>query len=253
MKALAVAAAGLVARWRQAQELLDTMPSRERLALLALALAALMAAEFLVVLPMREQRQVVASALDAETEAAAAAEQARTEQLAQEQAALESRLAAVEWELRRRGTGGLRSESLGAWMQRALAGQPVRVVALRDQGVQEIDAAAVTAGAAGDGADRAHGASAANGAGVPATAAAVVAAAATDPAAPAAAATLYRHRYELTLAGEVADLGAAMQVLAERLAPLRIERVRLSSGDGIAVHATLGFVIVAPQRTWIAL
>ena len=44
-----------------------------------------------------------------------------------------------------------------------------------------------------------------------------------------------------------------MQRLGERLLPLRIERVRLASADGLKVQATLTFVVIAAERTWITL
>jgi len=215
-------------RWcAQAFEQLDRKPLRERAALLALACAALLAIEALLVLPQRDRRSSVAGALAAEQQAAQEAEQTDLAQHQAEDQALRERLAHVEQQLRQRGADASRGDTLAGWLRRALIDQPVRVVALRGLGTQELEP--------------------------PATA---TAADSTSPPAAAAAAhapALYRHRYEITLAGEVNELHAAVQLLGERIAPLRIERVRLWSADGKAVQATLGFVVVTSERTWISL
>ena len=226
-------------RWRHALARLDAMPPRERLALGAMALAALLALELMVVLPIRERRAVLVGAMAAEAQAVqdnATAEQTR---LLAEQAALEAQLAAAELELRKRGAGAHRSEALGHWLHKALAGQPVQVVSLRSLGAAELEVAAASAGqgtspseAAADPAGAGHGgpASAAN-----------------------QNAPLFRHRYELMLAGDAEPLITAVRSLGERMRPLRIERVRLGSRDGRSVEATLGFVIISPERSWITL
>lgn len=246
MSPRALRAAALWAAWRAqgraTSQRIDAMPPRQRGALALLVVAALAAAELMWVLPARDRRVTVVQAMAAEQRATEDAEQARRGQETQEQSALEARLAAVEVELRRRGAGSVRSESLGLWMQRALAGQAVRVVALRDLGIVEIDTNAATAENAGDAA--APVVSAATAAADPSTAA--------HGATPQAQPPLFRHRYELTLAGDVNELATAMQTLAERMLPLRIERVRVSSRDGTVIHAALGFFVVTSERTWIA-
>jgi hypothetical protein len=285
-------ASAALAAWRLKLDRIDAMPPREKGAWAMLAVAAIAAAEFGWALPIREQRERVVAAEVAEHEAAQQAEQTRREQLAAEQTALELRLANAESQLARHGAAPARSESLGRWMQRALAGQPVRVLALRDLGVSQIDAAtlaqALSSAPSAPSAPSAHAAHAALAAqpeqAAPAsaasadatatatatatanaTAAGVAVAAAAAPNAeshmtpqPSADATtaqppLFRHRWELTITGSVEQLAAAVHTLAERMAPLRVERVRLSSRDGSTVEAALGFVIVTAERTWMTL
>ncbi|MBL8342571.1 MAG: hypothetical protein JNL30_13965 [Rubrivivax sp.] len=249
-----VAALQMAARLRL--DRIDAMPERQKGGLAALAVVALVTAEFGWVLPIREQRDRVVAASVAEQQAAEEGERQRREHLASEQAAVEFRLAAAETELVRRGAASSRSEPLGKWLQQALTGQPVRVLALRDLGVTEIDTAALVAPAQAnsattepEAATRALTAAAAQAGTDPAHA--------TDGAEQTARAhshpTLYRHRFELTLTGSVDQLIASTGTLAERMAPLRVERVRLHSRDGVAVELTLGFVIVTAERAWIAL
>lgn len=240
-------------RGRAHLERIDAMPAREKGALAALVVAGLAAVEFGWVLPQRDRHGTVVAAAVAEQQAAQRAEQDRRDQLAQAHSAIEWRLADVEVELARRGAASPRSESLGAWMQRTLAGQAVRMVALRDAGVSEIEAPAPPTLPAGTGAtnDAPAPGSSPPPAGADGHAPPLVSEASATGAAPQP--TLYRHRYELALAGTVEQLSAVLPVLAERLAPLRVERVRLHLGEGGTVQATLGFVIVTSERTWIAL
>ena len=236
MKALAGARALLRAGWARLAAHLDGKPPRERLALAALAVASLGALEVGLIQPVREQRQIVARAVAEQQRAVADAEQARLELQAAEQAALQTRLERVERELSRRGAGPAQAESLAGWLARVLAGQAVRVVSLRDLALQELDttpASASDPGAPGAG-------------GEPPQDGAPDGAARQHPA-------LYRHRFELTLAGEVGGLASAVQHLGQRMLPLRIERVHLASPDGRSVQATLTFVVIAPERTWITL
>lgn len=237
-------------RGRARLERIDAIPAREKGALAALVLAGLAAAEFGWVLPQRDRHGAVVAAAVAEQQARQQAEQDRRDQLAQERSAIEWRLATVEVELARRGAASPRSQSLGAWMQSALAGQALRMVALRDAGVSEIEAPASMAVTSATNEANAAGGNTPpagnDGAASPRAADAPDSSAVAQP-------TLYRHRYELTLAGNVEQLAVALQVLAERLAPLRIERVRFHTGEGGTVQATLGFVIVTSERTWIAL
>ncbi|MBL8323632.1 MAG: hypothetical protein JNJ89_01610 [Rubrivivax sp.] len=253
---LASRIAALQAAARTRLDGIDSMPGRQKGGLAALAMVALITAEFGWVLPIREQRDRVVAASLAEQQAAEEGERQRREHLASEQAAIELRLASAENELARRGAAASRSEPLGAWMQRALAGQPVRVLAMRDLGVTEIDTAALAIASTPEtpapGQDTAARAPTAQGAApgaepTPATDATTQAARAS------AHPTLYRHRFELTLTGGVDQLIDATGALAERMAPLRIERVRLYSRDGVAVELALGFVIVTAERAWMTL
>ena len=237
MKRFASALPLLRELWQRLRAHLDGMAPRERLALAAVGLALLGAIEVGLVWPVREQRQAITAAVTAQELAESDAQQALLDQRSAEDAALQSRLDEVDRELARHGAGRLHSEPLAAWLARALAGQAVQVVALRDLALEELDT--TPASASDPGADGAT--SAAAGAGH------------TTGAVPAQHAPLYRHRYELTLGGDVDELSAAVQRLGERLLPLRIERVRLASADGLKVQATLTFVVIAAERTWITL
>jgi hypothetical protein len=218
----------------KALALLDAKPPRERAALAALAIAGLVATELFVVLPIRSERAALAAAVLAQKQDELDAEQAQRDQWMAEQTAIEARLVHVAAELRERGAAAAQGESLALWLQRALADQAVKVVALRDLGMQEIETTP-SAPAAHDSTD----------------------AATTTTAAPSADKShppLYRHRYELTVCGPVPHLTGAVQALAGRMLPLRIERVRLASvADGTEVRATLVFTIITAERTWITL
>lgn len=235
--------------WTNLTQTLDAKPERERAAFGALALAVLVALEFLWVLPMRAQRQAVLSAAQAQLEAEQAAALEQQQQQANARAEAEARLVVLERELRAHGVGASQGETLAAWLQRALADQSVTLVSLRDLGTQEAEPPAASPAVPGAG---------------PAAEAAAAMAAPADTATPAPGtgapeaavptrAMLYRHRYELTLAGDAAALTAAVQALGERLLPLRLAQVRIASGDGVKVQATLAFVVVSPQRVWISL
>lgn len=236
----------LIGSWRRATAALDARPPRERAALGAMAVAALVALELLVVWPIRDQRGAVVGAVQAQLQADAAARQALQEQQEAEASTWQARLIKAERELRNHGHGHARGEALGTWLQRALADQAVALVALRDLGVQEAETPAAAA--------EAHPAAPAAASSAAAPAAATTPAGTSAATAEPAALPLFRLRYELTLDGDVASLTAAVQALGQRMRPLRIERLRVAAGvGGVGARATLVFVIVTPERAWISL
>jgi hypothetical protein len=212
--------------WTRAAARLDALPARERALVLAGVVAAVAAAEMLLVLPLQHKRALVSgAAVQAEQERAdssAAAAQLRQH----ERAALEAELAAVERELKRRGASPSGGEPLGRVLERLLAQQPVRIQALRELGAES--AAALP---------------------LPDVATAAASAAVAAP-------PLLRHRFELVLAGEPAALIGAVRALDRGARPLRIERVRLSAApDGAAsnVNAAITFVVVGTERLWLSI
>jgi hypothetical protein len=207
---------------------LAALSERDRVALLLAGLSLAGAAEWFLVWPLHAQRTRVVEAVHAEIQgvddAARQAEQAR----GQAQAEQEARARTLARDLDLLGMGEAGGHKLGELLARALAPQAVQVLALRELGVEEfqVDPAANT--------------------GAPAVAEGEL------PAAPAARA-LYRHRFELRLAGEVPALLAAAAALEREVRPLRAERVRMASTDGHAVELTLTLVVVASERVWLAL
>jgi hypothetical protein len=212
----------LRAGWRSAMGRLDEMPERERYVLLVGALALVAAAELLVVLPARATRLAMAAAGDeqarSEADAAATAAAARATQTS----TLQALLAQLDHDLSLRGLGRSAGEPLAFLLGRALAQGDARVLGLRELAIEDVDAAALHA---------------------------------PQPAAEAASAsaTLYRHRFELTLAGDVAALTEALRRLDQQARPLRIERVRLGSRDGHAVEAAITLSVIGTQRSWLSL
>jgi len=204
------------------------MRERDLGALLVAAVALAGAAEWFVVWPMHERRGDVVEAARAQAQgvadAALQAEQARE----QVRAALATRTRALDQELASLGRDPSGGQPINALLARALQPQAVRVVALRELGVEEMEmpaAASAGAGVAGE-------------------------------AGPAAAVTpplLYRHRFELRLAGEVPALLAALTALEQGVRPLRAERVRMAPGDDHAVHLTLTLVVLGTERVWLSL
>ncbi len=204
------------------------MRERDLGALLVAAVALAGAAEWFVVWPMHERRGDVVEAARAQaqgvTDAALQAEQAR-EQL---RATLAARTRALDQELASLGRDPSGGQQINALLARALQPQAVRVVTLRELGVEEMEmpaAASAGVGVAGEAA----------------------------PAAAIAPPPLYRHRFELRLAGEVPALLAALAALEQDVRPLRAERVRMAPGDDHAVHLTLTLVVLGTERVWLSL
>ena len=217
---------------------LEAIPERDRYAMLAAGLALVGALELMGVQPMRDKREAIQRAATAEAQSVSDAAAATAADQATQAADVTARLAKVEAELAALGVGagsgvgvgekGARGDSLSFLLSRTLQRQAVNVVSLRALGVQELNLAVPTD--------------------VAATAGTVVA----DAAAPSKA--MYRHRYELTLGGEIAQLTASVAALEHGILPLRIERVRLASnGIDNAVQATVTLVTIGLERTWLSL
>ena len=221
---------------------LDAVPERDRYAMLAAGLALVGALEVVGVQPMRNKREAIQQAAISEAQNASDAAAAAETDQATQAADVTARLAKVEAELASMGVSagagagagvgpggaGSRGESLSFLLSRTLQRQAVNVVSLRALGVQELNLA------------------------VPADAATTAGTVIADAAAPSKA--MYRHRYELTLGGEIAQLTASVAALEHGLLPLRIERVRLAStGSDNAVQATVTLVTIGLERTWLSL
>ena len=217
---------------------LEAIPERDRYAMLAAGLALVGALELMGVQPMRDKREAIQRAATAEAQSVSDAAAATAADQATQAADVTARLAKVEAELAALGVGagsgvgvgekGARGDSLSFLLSRTLQRQAVNVVSLRALGVQELNLAVPTD--------------------VAATAGTVVADAAAAPKA------MYRHRYELTLGGEIAQLTASVAALEHGILPLRIERVRLASnGIDNAVQATVTLVTIGLERTWLSL
>ena len=219
---------------------LEAIPERDRYAMLAAGLALVGALELMGVQPMRDKREAIQRAATAEAQSVSDAAAATAADQATQAADVTARLAKVEAELAALGVGagsgvgvgekGARGDSLSFLLSRTLQRQAVNVVSLRALGVQELNLA-VPADAAGTG-----------------VAGTVIADAAAAPKA------MYRHRYELTLGGDIAQLTASVAALEHGILPLRIERVRLAAnGSDNAVQATVTLVTIGLERTWLSL
>ena len=216
---------------------LDAIPERDRYAMLAAGLALVGALELMGVQPMRDKREAIQRAATTEAQGVSDAAAATEADQATQAADVTARLAKVEAELAALGVGvgsngtGSRGESLSFLLSRTLQRQAVQVVSLRALSVQELNLAVPADVAAAAGA-----------------VVAVVSDAAVS------SKPLYRHRYELTLGGDVAQLTASVAALEHGIQPLRIERVRLASnGSDNAVQATVTLVTIGLERTWLSL
>ena len=217
---------------------LEAIPERDRYAMLAAGLALVGALELMGVQPMRDKREAIQRAAIAEAQSVSDAAAATAADQATQAADVTARLAKVEAELAALGVGagsgvgvgekGARGDSLSFLLSRTLQRQAVNVVSLRALGVQELNLA------------------------LPADVAAPAVAGTADAAT--ATKAMYRHRYELTLGGEIAQLTASVAALEHGILPLRIERVRLASnGSDNAVQATVTLVTIGLERTWLSL
>jgi hypothetical protein len=222
---------------------LQALNGRERVSIVLMLLAVLAGLELLWIAPLHDKRVAIeAAALQQETHAIEA-EQARLMEQSRDAAALKARSEAVEQALARLGSARAPQahQSLGAWLDQALAGQAVRLVALRDLEPESVSVEPLAlAGAAAD--------TAAPNANANANANVNTSAGSATPTAP-----LHRLKFELQLLGEPAALAQAAQTLAERMAPLRMTRLHLARTEAGTVQATLLFVILAPEREWIRL
>jgi hypothetical protein len=206
---------------------LDAMPQRERFALLMAGLAVLVGVEFLVVLPMQTQRQSLADMSLASAEEEARQQSQQAEELARQEEELNQRLAAANEALKALGVNaglvGTRGESLSFLLSRTLHDSPVQGMSLR-----ALDAEAMSLGTR-----------------VPDGEAA--------PEAPAKPQRLFRHRYVLSLGGEFGPVTQALNSLEGTLKPLRIEQVRLQGQPDGSVVATVYWVTMGLEKSWLSL
>lgn len=204
----------------------QALPERDRAVLLVAGLVLAAAADGFLVWPMHQQRDGIVAAAVEETQAASDASAQATSERQQIDTALQARAQALQADLARLGMNHPQGQPLGELVAQALRPQAVRVASLRELDVEEMQA-------------------------LPARAAEPT----TNPDVPdaAAAPVLYRHRFELRLSGDVPALLAAATALEQQARPLRIERMRLASADGVAVELTLTLAVLGTERVWLAL
>ncbi|MES2886432.1 MAG: hypothetical protein V4739_00340 [Pseudomonadota bacterium] len=206
---------------------IDAMPERERLAVLMAGLALLVGLEFMVVLPMQTQRESLAEMALSSAEESAKQQSALAEEQAQQEKELDLRLQAANEALRAFGVNsgvvGTRGESLSFLLSRTLRDSPVQVVGLRAIDAEEMTLAP----------RRAEGEEA--------------------PAEEPKGQVLFRHRYVLSLSGEFTAVTGALDTLEEALKPLRIEKVRVQGRPDGSVVATVHWVTIGLERSWLSL
>lgn len=201
---------------------LEALPTRERM-LVAMALLALaVGGELMLVQPQRDKRVAIEAALHTSAADRLAAQTQAEQQLRERDDDLQRRRASVDAALARDGVAAAPRESLGFLLSRTLQSLPVRVLALNALASEELSLR-----------------------GESAEAASAEPAPSTPP--------LFRHRYELRVAGEPAQLIAAVQALDSAARPLRIERVKLVGDAHGQVQAHVTLMILGAQRTWLAL
>ncbi len=211
---------------------IDALPQRERAALLMAGLALLVGFEFMVVLPMQTQRQVLADVAAAAAEEEARQKASMEDERTRQEEELNQRLKAANEALQALGVNsgvvGTRGESLSFLLSRTLSDNPVEVVSLRALDAEEMSLAPRP----GEG-EAAPPPEAAEAGGKPLV--------------------LYRHRYLLVLGGEFGDVTRAIDALEGALKPLRIERVRLQGRPDGSVAAAIQWVTIGLEKSWLSL
>lgn len=221
-------AAQLKASLQPALAKVEAIPSRDRVALLLCAVALVVGAELMVVGPMASKRAAVASAGDQEVKAATLAAALKAQSQRDLLRSLQARARQVETENKDQGVARAQGEPVAAMLARALHSHGVKTVALRSLGSE-----ALPTDMPGTGPDSP---------------------AAEPPAqASAPARTLYKHRYELILAGDTPALSASAGALETGLAPLRIERVRMLPAKADTLQLVVTFGLIGTERSWLSL
>ncbi|MBX9715399.1 MAG: hypothetical protein K2X42_02260 [Burkholderiaceae bacterium] len=222
MKDKALAAVGI------ALSRIDALPQRDRRVLSAGLLALAIGVQSLVVMPAQDRRHAIASTVqsddDAQSQAAAADRVAKILQRDD----LKARQLEVTRQLATLGLSPTQRDTVGALIARTLPDSGVQLVGVQALPVEELVQQAPDE-----------------------TAAATEAVAATATAVPATP-TLYRHRAELRLEGPVPQLLQTVDLVERRLAPLRVERIRLSAVPGGA-QAQIVLTTLSRDSDWLAL
>lgn len=208
---------------------IDAVPQRDRWTLAAGLLALAIGAQFLLVTPLHDRRVGIKSSALAEGDAQAQADASARAAKLQERDELKARQVQTTQQLATLGLAPTQHDAVGALIARTLPDSSVQLVGVQALPVQELTPVG------------------ANDAGV-----AVAAAAATPVAAAEPAPMLYRHRAELRLEGPVPQLLQALDAVERRLAPLRVERVRLAAVPG-GVQARVVMTTLSRDRNWLAL
>jgi hypothetical protein len=212
----------LGASWSALMQRIDALPDRERHVLLIGAIAVLVAADWLWVQPLGTKRHAVLAAVTEQADSAAAERASAEQAAAQARNELDAKAARLERELQQLGAERSGGEPLARLLRRVLARHGVDIVALRDLEVVAIDASA--------------------------------AAAASAPATTERTRVLFKHRLELTLAGDAHRLVAALAALDVDARPLRIEGVRLLVREGASVpQAVITLAVLGTERTWLSI
>jgi hypothetical protein len=209
-------------QWHTVIARLDALGRRDRMTLLAGAIAALIGLEFTLVQPMAAKRKMMLLAVQADAEAQSDALTAERSARAQQLATARQRMAELQGQLSRLGLQASTRAALSAFLVQ-LGKQGVAIAGVRGLAVEPLTITPPGAEAA----------------------------APPNPSA-SAAATLYRHRTELVLQGPVAGLTQAINGLERDMAPLRIERVQVAPNTAGELRATVVLTAITPERTWIA-
>jgi hypothetical protein len=201
---------------------IDALPQRERLALLGGLVAAAIGVQAMWALPLHDKRVAIARSAADTDRSQREAETVATEEKTEALELLRTHAADLERKLAALGLKASQREPVAGFVTRTLRGNGVRLTALTALPVEELA--------------------------LPGTEADASAPAAT------AAATLYRHRAEVRVEGPVQGVVQAIDQLERQLAPLRIERVRLTpAGSAGAVQANVVLTTISQERTWLAL
>jgi type II secretory pathway component PulM len=220
-------------RIRSAIAGIDKLNPRDRMALAGGLLAALVGIEAMIVMPMKTKRQQIEQAVLAESSSQSDAQQAVLTERASRLADLRTRSDEMEAKLASLGLKQTQRDSLNVFLTRALHDQGVKVTSVRGLPLETL---AIEVVGVIPGAD----------------------AAASAPAASASEATpnvtLFRHRAELKLEGQLPGLMRVVDMLERDLAPLRIERVSLGSAPGAgAARVVVVLTTISQERTWLVL
>lgn len=212
---------------------IDKLNPRDRIALAAGLMAALVGIEAMIVMPMKAKRQAIEQSVLAESSSQSDAQQAAFAERASRLTGLRKSGDELETKLASLGLQRTQRDSLSAFLMRALRDHGVALTGLRGMAVESLPISPV------EGAQ-------------PADAAPSVAVGSTSEAAPSV--TLFRHRAELKLEGQLPGLLRAVDMLERDLAPLRIERVLLASASVAGgASALVVLTTISQERTWLVL
>ncbi len=202
---------------------IDGMPQRERWSVLAAVLALLVGVELMVVVPMHNKRLALADMASLALQEDERQKLAEVEAQRLQEEALSERLKAANDALRAMGVNadlvGTRGESLSFLLSSTLRDSAVQVVSLRAMEAEAMSLARPADESADSQTPR----------------------------------VLFRHRYVLTLSGEVDSVTQALEQLQDSLKPLRLERLKLQGKPDGSVLATIHWATIGLEKSWLSL